>query len=82
MAVGVFRKVSDKLNTLWTSIKELLPSIASAAQTLGPAISTFAPTVGGAITLGGQALNQLANPPNPVAAFEDNNSFIKFKRTI
>ena len=51
-------------------------------QQLRHLVQRFQPTVGGAITLGGQALNQLANPPNPVAAFEDNNSFIKFKRTI
>ena len=88
MAVGVFRKISDKLQTLLTSIKDLLPGIASAAQTLGPAISTFAPSVGGAITLGGAALNKLVDAPQPKPSFQDefnagdSNGFIKFRNTI
>ena len=92
MAVGIFRKISDKLQTLWDSLKQYAPLITNIGKAVAPAVSAFNPAIGAGISFASDTLNKLVAPdfaqttssgkiiPSDIES--DVSPFIKFKRRI
>ena len=91
MAVGIFRKISDKLHTIWNSLKEYAPLFANIGRAVAPVVSAVNPAIGSAIGIGSNALGGLvdgfsgdmsgANDSSKILN-DDVSPFIKFKRSI
>ena len=85
MAVGIFRKITDKLQTLWDSLKQYAPLITNIGKAVAPAVSAFNPAIGAGISFASDTLNKLVapgSPSTPVDIESDVSPFIKFKRRI
>ena len=90
MAVGVFRKISDKLSTLWNSLKEVLPGVIHALPKIAPVVAPLLPPeVAPLLQPGVDILDKMVNgsQPKPKPSIsqqlaESSSPFIKFNRTI
>ena len=93
MAVGIFRKVLDKVGGLLKFIKDHLGDVSKIAVAAAPVLTAVNPALGaGAATVAAGAagldglLNGFASPPqgsNLAAEFSNDVSpYIKFKRNI
>ena len=89
MAIGIFRKLSDRVKSIWDSVKEYLPVITKLAapivQQALPQVAPFVPIVQQGIeTLVGPSKLSPSNPLNKLAESINSTTspFIKFNKSI